>query len=326
MMYRPSLGRVLLLVGAVLVQLLYVNAKINLAPRDCHGKIKHIHLAVGPDPAHSMTISFATDWAYPGQEAPVAGIRVGTSPRDLRRFVPEQEHPLTYNIDLDYRHPEKEAYYAPFQHHVTVDGLEPDTTYYYVAVIGDRKDGIDALASKYKHGSDQHAENINAEEKIYQEEVELRGGPEGDMRHRYLMNYVEENIVLEQPHWDEHGRRLAPPPYDPTGIPCIDRHKIRSFRTAPDTEETMYPITFGIIGDLGQFEHSQETVEHLRDHLQGIKTVVLVGDIAYPEMNGRKWDTFFDFLDDKSPFAEIPLQIAAGNHGKEHITLSYKRR
>jgi hypothetical protein len=321
MIFRPNSVRAFLIGAVLFVQLLlYVAAKITLAPRNCHGSIRHLHLAVGPDPATSMTVSFATQWAYPGYDAPVAGIQIGTSPRDLRRFVPEQEHPLTYKIDLEFKHPEKEKYYAPYQHHITIDGLEPDTTYYYVPMIGDRKEGIDGLASQHKHGLHQHAENINAEDKIKEQEHELKGGSGGDKRHRSLANYYEENVVLEQPHWDEHGRRLAPPPYDPTGIPCIDSHKIRSFTTAPDTQKTMYPMTFGIVGDIGQFEHSKETMEHLRDHLKGIKTVVLVGDIAYPEMDGRKWDTFFDFLDDTSPFAEIPLQIAAGNHGKEQAT------
>lgn len=142
-------------------------------------------------------------------------------------------------------------------------------------------------------------------------------GSDGYDRRRYQRDYYEENVVLEKPDWDEHGRRLAPPPYDPTGVPCIESHKVRSFKTAPDTVETMYPMTFGVIGDIGQFDHSKETLEHLRDHLKGIQAVVLVGDIAYPEMDGRRWDTFFDLLDDVSPFAQIPLQIAAGNHGKK---------
>jgi hypothetical protein len=74
-------------------------------------------------------------------------------------------------------------------------------------------------------------------------------------------------------------------------------------------------MTFGLIGDIGQFEHSQETLEHMKAHVKGIQAVVLVGDIAYPGMDERLWDTFFDFLDDHSNFDTLPLQIAAGNHG-----------
>jgi hypothetical protein len=127
----------------------------------------------------------------------------------------------------------------------------------------------------------------------------------------------DEEEVDRVPQRDQHGRRLAPPPYNPTGQPCIDSYQVRSFKTAPSSEsdEHYYPMTFGIIGDIGQFDHSIETLEHMRDHLKGIQAVVLVGDIAYPGQDGRKWDTFFDFLDDHSAFATIPLQIAAGNHG-----------
>jgi Purple acid Phosphatase, N-terminal domain len=290
------------------------HAAVTIAPRFCHGRIKHLHLAVGQDPARSMTVSFATDWGYPDRVAHIGAVRLGTSPDHLDRFVGEHESPLTYKIDLYNNRPGKESYHAPFQHHITIDRLEPDTTYYYVPLIGARADGVDAIRNE----SEPHAENIVAENKIKHEDAELREGNEDDDRRRYLEDIFEENVELVQPDWDEHGRRLAPPPYDPTGIPCIDADKVRSFRTAPDDIETMYPMTFGVVGDIGQFDHSRETMEHLRDHLKGIQAVVLVGDIAYPEMDGRKWDTFFDFLDDTSPFDQVPLQIAAGNHGTRH--------
>ena len=67
-------------------------------------------------------------------------------------------------------------------------------------------------------------------------------------------------------------RKLAPPPYDGSKKPCIDVGRVRSFTSAPETATG--PVTFAIIGDLGQFEHSQETLEHMRDHSEGINAVV----------------------------------------------------
>jgi hypothetical protein len=272
-----------------------------------------------------MTVSFASAWAFPDQTAPVGGVHIGTSPDNLNRFVPEQELPLTYTIDSMHGKAGEE-YHAPYQHHITIDGLEPDTTYYYIAVIGDREEygnNPELLATKPIRGQSSSitavttikVENIEAENKIFEAEEELEEGNSDEERRLRLENLQMD--VDQTPRWDKHGRRLAPPPYNPSGRPCIDPNVVRSFKTAPSkvSDENYYPMVFGIIGDIGQFEHSVETLEHMRYHLKGIQAVVLVGDIAYPGNDGRKWDTFFDFLDDHSVFDTIPLQIAAGNHG-----------
>jgi hypothetical protein len=365
------------LLGAVM------GDRIVIAPRHCHGSIRHLHLAVGntPSASRSMTVSFASTWAFPDRVAPVAGVFVGTTPppnygegdpqnesesasdasRDYidflanSEFYPEQEFPITYTILMDHKHPDSDLYHAPFQHHITIGGLEPDTTYYYLPVLGDREKGIDSLEEHARlhltlsstrdqlkeqemQGHPQ-AVNLQSETKLTQEQKELieREIPGNDRTRRttarkqyfeydesYLARDYDANSAIVEISqgtllWDKNGRRLSPPPYDPTGIACIDAGKIRSFQTAPDDEnpsrEDLYPMHFGVIGDMGQFTHSQEVLNHLRDHKKGIRAVVLVGDIAYPEYDGRKWDTFFDFLDDHSNFDEIPLMVAAGNHG-----------
>ena len=58
------------------------NNHIVLAPRHCHGSVRHLHLAVGnaPSAARSMTVSFASTWAFPDRVAPVAGVFVGKTP------------------------------------------------------------------------------------------------------------------------------------------------------------------------------------------------------------------------------------------------------
>ena len=102
-------------------------------PRRCHGEAKHIHLSVGRDPSTEMTISFATTWSYPGVEAPLGGLHLGLHPDKLDRFIEEQEFPISY--DTTQYKPEWGGYSSPFQHHISVDGLKPNTTYYYVVSV-----------------------------------------------------------------------------------------------------------------------------------------------------------------------------------------------
>jgi hypothetical protein len=286
-----------LLIACFTPLLLVSTHATHVAPRHCRGSAKHIHLAVGRDPMSEMTISFATKWSYPDVDAPIAGVHVGTSPDQLDRFVGEQEHPLEYTSTLLRS---EGLYYAPYQHHISVDGLEPATTYYYVVVVGEREDGVEDL-----------------------EVVPLRDHPT-----QHIENWVAENLVQNEANGEndteEAGfrlrRKLAPPPYDGSDKPCMETHRVRSFITAPATTTTA-PVTFAIIGDLGQFDHSKETLLHMKELHENtnsgdkIDAVVLVGDISYTEFDHRRWDTFFDFLDDFSIFAEVPLMVATGNHG-----------
>jgi hypothetical protein len=255
-----------------------------------------------------MTISFASKWANPGVDMPLAGVHIGTVPTNLDRFVGESELPDSY-VSTMVKH-DKEHYYSPFQHHITIDGLEPSTTYYYVAVVGDRSKGIEDLANKplrdhpSQHGSESlEAEGniLHAQETIY-ETLENNG--------RTLVQQQQQQL-----RHDSH-RRLAPPPYDGHEHACLEGFKVRSFTTAPSPGSPQATsATFAIVGDLGQFSHSQETMEHMTLHKNEYDMALLVGDIAYSEYDHRRWDTFFDFLDDFSAFDELPLQIATGNHG-----------
>lgn len=272
----------------------WLSQAVHVAPRHCRGGVKHLHLSVGKDPSTQMTISFASAWSEPGIEAPIAGVHLGTSPNHLDRFVGEHEFPVTYVSGLLGK--AGHHYYSPFQHHITIDNLEPNTTYYYIAVVGDRRLGIDNLRdTPLKDHPSQH-QNLDAENKIMSAQEQIsRDNDEGSLRHAL--------------------RRLAPPPYDGHNKACLEGFQVRSFRTAPlPGSEAAKSATFAIIGDLGQFDHSKETLVHMAKHGAGIDAVVLVGDIAYTEYDHRRWDTFFDFLDDYSIFDQVPLQVAIGNH------------
>lgn len=256
---------------------------VVVAPRECHDAVRHLHIAVGKDPSTQMTISFASQWAKPGEDIPMGGVHLGTSPTNLTRVVWESELPDSY-ASFDGKH-KNEHYYSPYQHHITLDGLTPSTTYYYVAVTRHRPD----------HGK----ENLEAESKVLHSQENMNASMEDSgraLRHQ--------------------GRRLGPPPYDGHLHECLDATKVRSFTTAPAPgSRKAKSATFAIVGDLGQFTHSQETVAHMKNHKHEYDAAMLVGDIAYTEFDHRRWDTFFDFLDDFAAFDELPLQIATGNHG-----------
>lgn len=279
-------------------------AGVTVAPRHCHGGVKHLHLSVGRDPSTQMTISFASQWSNRGVEAPIAGVHIGTSPDNVtERFVGEHEHPDKY--ESTFVRKQDGTYYSPFQHHITIDGLEPGTTYYYIVVLGERTKGIGALRNKdLRDHPSQHVmhENTVAENEIIHSEEEMNEENEDGSRR------LQRHSLL---------RRLAPPPYDGHEHPCPEGYQVRSFTTAPRPGSVeAKSATFAIIGDLGQFEHSRETLEHMKKNAEGIDAVLLVGDIAYTDFDHRRWDTFFDFLDDCSIFDQVPLQVAIGNHGK----------
>ncbi|KAL3945683.1 MAG: hypothetical protein SGBAC_000251 [Bacillariaceae sp.] len=265
---------------AVTSSLLGIATANKARPRHCKGEVKHIHLAVGHNPAHEMTISFATKYSNSaGDNAPLGGVHIGLQPDKLDRFVPEQEDPLHYKE----KNPDGKRYNSPYQHHITIDGLEANTTYYYEIVVGDRDDGIEALEKrpiKHSHSAATEEKTLNAK----------KGG-------------------------DQRRRRLLPAHYDGSELPCIEGQRVRSFKTAPKAGEG--PVSFAVIGDLGQFSFSEETLRHLRDNKDGVDATILAGDISYNEGDHRRWDTFFDFLDDYEIFHEIPLHIATGNHDIE---------
>jgi len=100
---------------------------------ECQVERKHIHLALGPDPSTSMTISFASissccenitdNCAF----APFGSVLIGTSPAHLNYLVtesiPSKQYSAQYNNGSWYN--------SPYFHHILVEGLEPSTKYYY---------------------------------------------------------------------------------------------------------------------------------------------------------------------------------------------------
>ncbi len=144
---------------------------LTVAPRHCRGGVKLLHLSVGKDPSTQMTVSFASTWSNPGIQAPIAGVHIGTAPDQLHRFVGEQEFPdahVTTMVNHDDHH-----YYSPYQHHVTIDNLEPSTTYFYVAVLGDRDSGIDSLREMPLRDHPSQHQNFEAQSLVMNSEKRM---------------------------------------------------------------------------------------------------------------------------------------------------------
>jgi hypothetical protein len=224
-----------------------------------------------------MTVTFAS--FFSNEDIPSGGVLIGTDPDKLERFVVEKEPGSFYETDLppDYH----KTYKSPYYHHVVIEDLEPNTQYFYQCLI------------QPDHAS-------------------LRG--EANKRSPSSIEFQEEEEEREEEQEGDTGRRLTPPPYDPKqhGV-CPDPNRVRSFRTAPVVGPDSL-VKFAIVGDIGQFDHSIETMQHLRTHKKGVAAIMLTGDLAYPEFDERRWDTFFDFMDDYSYIDEIPMQITSGNH------------
>jgi hypothetical protein len=137
----------------------------------------------------------------------------------------------------------------------------------------------------------------------------------------------DKDEMYEPQHYDAQEdvhRRLAPPPYDGYDKECPDPYKVRWFRTPPAPTVGVIPsslpsnnnqppppppqeVRFAIVGDLGQFPHSQETLQRLYRSPEDIDLVLLAGDIAYAGTDGKQWDTFFDFWDDTPLAEQIPV-------------------
>lgn len=296
------------LLFSLLVAAVLIVADDKVYPRHCGGKVRHVHLAVGRNPATEMIVSFAS---VPSIYAPpIGGVLVGTSADALNTAHMETEAAVGYNLtdDLKRKGNYGDVYFSPTYHHVTVTGLEPATTYYYKPVIHS------SLRSFSKYDIRRPDEMLEAFEEFVVEEEGV--DDENDRRRRYLSGLL---------------------PYDGTKNGCPSEDKIRTFRTAPapatgGDDSTYAPVSFAIIGDLGQFPHSEETLARLIRSRDEVDSIILAGDIAYSNMDHRQWDTFFDFLDDYPIADHKPMQVVPGNHDidklkeSQEIFLGYEHR
>ncbi|KAL4087282.1 hypothetical protein PRIC1_013179 [Phytophthora ramorum] len=89
---------------------------------------------------------------------------------------------------------------------------------------------------------------------------------------------------------------------------------VYSFKTAvPVGSEA--PQTFGVIGDLGQTEYSEETIRHLAGLQSKMSMIVCAGDLSYADSEQYRWDRWGKLVEPL--IARMPWMISAGNHEME---------
>ena len=310
-----------MIVAALLLFLALANfasVTSKVAPRNCGGTIRHVHIAVGPDPSTEMIVSFAS---IPSKyKAPVGGILVGKSPTSMDMAFVETETASSYNITVFPQRgnygDQKQYYFSPHYHHVTITGLEPGTTYFYKPVMHTNLRGF----TKYDVRNAEHIDHSGAA--MVEAEVE---------------SYREEGKKIPEDAWTRSRYLASLPAYDGSKYQCPSPDKIRTFKTAPPPtipgdDSTVAPVSIAVVGDLGQFKHSEQTLSSLIRSRHEVDAIILAGDIAYTRLDHRQWDTFFDFLDDYPIAEHVPLQIVPGNHDIDkhedgtEIFLAYEHR
>jgi Calcineurin-like phosphoesterase len=238
---------------------------------------------------------------------PVGGVLVGTSPLAMNTLHMEPESASHYNIPVEQKHsngrPSESVYYSLYYHHVTITGLQPNTTYYYEPMF--------------------HSNAADFPQKV--QTIWPEGAEEMAKFAAKASNEPDEDYT--------RGRRSLGEldAYDGRKTDCPSEKKIRSFRTAPAPSKDA-AVSFVIMGDLGQYPHSKEALSRMIRMRDSIDSIILAGDLAYARLDDREWDTFLDFLDDY-PIAESkPMQIVPGNHDinkladRDEIFLGYEHR
>ncbi|KAL7563662.1 hypothetical protein ACA910_013397 [Epithemia clementina (nom. ined.)] len=314
-----------------------VVAGMTVLPRHCGGSVRHVHLAVGPDPSTSMIVSFASissqflDKLPVGP--PVGGVRIGTQPDQLSTVYMENDNAedgestyhcynittLSRGLSNDPSNSKSTVYWSPYYHHVVITGLKPSTTYYYQPVVQPNQPAFERIYGPYLYMPSLRGSSTNQQVSTTQRE-----------NISSLSNQTEEGFRRRYNKRQRRRRLIAWGPYNGSELQCPSPSKIRMFRTAP--VPSTVSATFAILGDLGQFPHSQQTMERLLHSKHEIDAAILAGDIAYTGSDHRRWDTFFDFFDDYMAFETIPLQICPGNHDidkyetSDRIFLAYQYR
>lgn len=312
---------------------------------------RHLHLAVGPDPSTSMTVSFSSEPCdYGHYPPPRAGVMVGATPHRLDRLVLEDDEsstasmgagPRRYNATTLRVHKgtareRLELYESEWQRHVTLTGLRPDTTYYYRPVV--LRTGGGALAAGLRpdlREEQEEDQRWRRRRQLREVELERRFRLAEEMDEVEVTSLRATPDVVPHPYRALHMRPKQTAAYVENQV-ALAEHKIvstaPSFRTAPPANvdarlayhhPTASPIKFAIIGDVAQTRPALDTLSHLNDNCDDISTVLLVGDIAYANGVHQLWDTWFDMVDMYGhTFHHKPLMVAPGNHEVERDSKS----
>ena len=94
---------------------------------------------------------------------------------------------------------------------------------------------------------------------------------------------------------------------------------IQYFKTLPKIGDSQ-KITFGVLGDIGQTEHSVSTLKHLMNE-PNISMILHAGDLSYADCDQDLWDSYGEMIE---PLATmIPWMVCPGNHEIEFNGTDY---
>lgn len=101
------------------------------------------------------------------------------------------------------------------------------------------------------------------------------------------------------------------------------------FKMAPRLGPQSLPYRIGLIGDLGQTEHSLATLDHVNAHAPD--SIMLVGDLSYADGYQPRWDTWGRMVSDHTSrlvwmYTEGNHEIEASNRGDTPDFLAYTSR
>lgn len=82
------------------------------------------------------------------------------------------------------------------------------------------------------------------------------------------------------------------------------------FKTMPKVGDQS-PISFGIIGDLGQTNDTISTLHHLVEN-RALQMILHAGDLSYADCNQPLWDSYGILIEDLAK--ERPWMVGPGNH------------
>ncbi|KAG9458953.1 hypothetical protein H6P81_003461 [Aristolochia fimbriata] len=95
------------------------------------------------------------------------------------------------------------------------------------------------------------------------------------------------------------------------GSDVVDATREFSFRTPP----SLFPITFSVVGDLGQTGWTNSTLQHIK--ASDYDMLLLPGDLSYADYLQNLWDSFGRLVE---PLAsQRPWMVTQGNHEMERI-------
>jgi len=209
---------------------------------------RHVHLSSLANASTSITISFSShpcdipEGKYYSNDndtnlqipPSLGAVLIGKDAHGEAHQLVMGDNPLRYNATIHLQTPKNLEYVSEYQHHVTVNDLEPGTTYYYKCIVVEHE----------------------------------------------MVNIDDCNDDCDDVEVEETSRYLR------QALAKQDSTYFYSFRTAP-TSESGTSTKVAILGDLGAFDHTKETLNVLFDHLDEIDSIVLVGDLTYANGDHR---------------------------------------